>query len=322
MNKANRQVYMKVTLANHTKTILKPLEEISAEFNLEITELHNQPVTEVLNTGMPEMVIINWIDGMNAEICSAIKKIKAMKSHPFILLIGTKDTVTDLTEGVTSGADDYIAIPFTKDELKLKLRIVKKHIDLNNTLLKTKKKLIKFAKEDPITSVLNRRALLDEMLNEMGRASRRGDFTCSIMINLHNYNDLLNEFGTKVFDAFLGEFAGRLKKSIRPYDKIGRFEVSRFVIFLPHARNEEAEKVAERIIKNLQSKKFKYKDNYIGPCVSIGISELDPEDVEKKGKPDDHLMNDLVLESFIRRSEFATTTACEKGDNKIEIYTF
>jgi len=313
---------MKVTLANHTKTILKPLEEVSSDFNLEITELYNQPIVEVLNTGMPGLVIINWIDGMNDEICSAIKKIKNMKSRPFILLIGTKDNTNDLAEGIFSGADDYIFIPFSKDELKLKLNVIKKQIDLNNTLLKTKKKLIKFAKEDPITSVLNRRALLDEILNEMGRASRRGDYTCSIMINLHNYEDLLNKFGTKVFDAFLAEFASRLKKSIRPYDKIGRFEPSRFVIFLPHARNDDAEKVAERMIKNLESKKFRYKDDYISPCVSIGISELDPDDVENNGKSDNYQMNDLILESFIRRSEFATTTACEKGDNKIEIYTF
>lgn len=313
---------MKLTLANHTKTILKPLEEIASDFNLEITELHNQPVIEVLNTGIPDLVIINWIDGMNNEICSAIKKIKSMKSHPYILLIGTKDTANDLSEGISSGADDYITIPFTKDELKLKFHIIKKHMDINSTLVKTKKKLIKFAKEDPVTSVLNRRALLDEMLNEMGRASRNGDFACSIMINLHNYDEMLNQFGTKVFDSFLGEFASRLKKSIRPYDKIGRFEITRFVIFLPHARNEDAQKVAERIIKNLESKKFRYRDEYISPCVSIGISELDPDDVEKNGKPDDRLINDLVLESFIRRSEFATTTACEKGDNKIEIYTF
>jgi len=313
---------MKVTLANHTKTILKPLEEIAAEFSLEITELHNQPVSEVLNTGMPNLVIINWIDGMNKEICLAIKKIKNMKSRPFILLIGTKDTANDLSEGVTSGADDYITIPFTKDELKLKMHVIKKHIDLSGNLLKTKKKLIKYAKEDPVTSVLNRRALLDEMLNEMGRASRNGEFACSIMINLHNYNDLMNQFGTKVFDAFLAEFAARLKKSIRPYDRIGRFEFSRFVIFLPRARSEDAEKVAGRMIKNLQSKKFKYRDEYLDPCVSIGISELSPDDVEKSGKPDDNQMNDLILESFIRRSEFATSTACEKGDNKIEIYTF
>lgn len=313
---------MKVTLANHTKTLLKPLEEIAPDYKLEITELHNQPLVEVLNTGMPELVIINWIDGMNDDICSGIKKIKSMKTRPYILLIGTRDSVNDLSEGIIAGADDFISIPFSKDELKLKFQVIKKNIDLNSNMVKIRKKLIKYAKEDPVTSVLNRRALLDEMLNEMGRASRNGDFTCSIMINLHNYNDLLNERGTKVFEAFLGEFAGRLKKSIRPYDKIGRFEFSRFLIFLPHAKNNDAEKVAERIIKNLQSKKFRYKESYIEPCISIGISELDPAHVENTGKPGDNQMNDLILESFIRRSEFATSTACEKGENKIEIYKF
>ncbi len=313
---------MKIILANHTKTILKPLVEIADEFNLEITEHLNQPLSAIQKADTPDIVMINWIDGMNSETCSAIASIKKMKNRPYILLIGTKDTATHLTEGVIAGADDYITIPFTKDELKLKFHVMIKHIEVGSSAVKARKKLIKFAKEDPVTSVLNRRALLDEMMNEMGRASRRGDFTCSIMINLHNYDELHDEFGTKVFNSFLSEFAARLKKSIRPYDRIGRFDTSRFSIFLPHARNNDAEKVAKRIIKNIQSKKFKYKNDYIDPCISIGISELDPGDVESNGRPEDHQMNSLILESFIRRSEFATTAACEKGDNSIEIYNF
>jgi diguanylate cyclase (GGDEF)-like protein len=313
---------MKVALINHTKTILKPLEEIAPALKMEIAEIHDQPLIKAISADMPDMLIINWIDGTTGETCETIKKIKSMKGHPFILLIGTKDAAAELSDAIASGADDSITIPFTKDELKLKFNIIKKNIELNNNLQKTRKKLIKHAKEDPVTSVLNRRALLDEIMNEMGRASRQSDYACSIMINVHNYYDLLNKFGTKVFDSFLGEFASRLKKSIRPYDKIGRFETSRFLLFLPHAKSTDAEKVAQRIIKKIQSKKFRYKDDYIEPCVSIGISELDPEHVESSNKPDDKIMNDLILESFIRRSEFASTTACEKGDNKIVVYTF
>jgi len=313
---------MKAALINHTKTILKPLEEIAPALKMEIREIQNQPLVKALSTDMPDILIINWIDGSTDETCQTIKKIKSLKGHPFILLIGTKDNATDLSEGITAGADDSIIIPFTKDELKLKFNVIKKNINLNKNLHNTKKKLIKHAKDDPVTSVLNRRALLDEMMNEMRRASRQGDYACSIMINVHNYYDLLDKFGAKVFDSFLGEFASRLKKSIRPYDKIGRFETSRFLLFLPHAKSTDAEKVAQRIIKKIQSKKFRYKDEYIEPCVSIGISELDPGHIESTNKPDDKIMNDLILESFIRRSEFASTTACEEGDNKIVIYTF
>ena len=313
---------MKISLTNHTKTILKPLEDISSELNLDITEINIQSVNESLKTVTPDLAIINWTDNMSEEIFAIIKKFKAVKSPPHILLLGIKETAKGLMKGISAGADDYLIMPYTKDELKLKINVIKKHINTNNTLIKTKRKLIRYAKEDPVTSVLNRRALLDEMLNEMKRSSRRGDFICSIMINLHNYNELLEKLGVKVFDIFLGEFAAKLKKSIRPYDKIGRFDLSRFIIVLPQARNDDAQKVAERMIKNIQSQRFKYKDSYIEPHVSIGISELDPEDMKRDDKLDDHVINDLILESFIRRSEFATSNADGKGKNKIEIYTF
>ncbi|MCL2155386.1 MAG: diguanylate cyclase, partial [Leptospirales bacterium] len=316
------EVNMKISLTNHTKTILKPLEDISSEFNLDITEINTHTIDESLKTITPDLAIINWIDNMAEETDAVIKKFKATKKPPFILLLGTKEITQGLMSGISSGADDYLLMPFTKGELKLKFNVIKKNINTNNALIKTKRKLIKYAKEDPVTSVLNRRALLDEMLSEMGRAARRGDFICSIMINLHNYNELLEQLGIKVFDIFLGEFSAKLKKSIRPYDKIGRFDLSRFIIFLPQARNADAEKVAERIIKNIQSKKFKFNDYYIEPVVSIGISELDPDDMQKNDKLDDHAINDLILESFIKRSEFATSTADEKGENKIEVYTF
>jgi len=310
---------MKIFLTNHTKTILKPLADVSSELKLSITEIDTHSIDESLKTTIPDLAIVNH---MNEETDIIIKKIKAVKTPPFILLLGTKEAIKGLMNGISSGADDYLIMPFTKDELKLKINVINKHIITHKSLIKTKKKLLRYAKEDPVTAVLNRRALLDEMLNEMGRSARKGDFICSIMINLHNYNELLNKLDIKVFDIFLGEFASKLKKSIRPYDKIGRFDLSRFIIFLPQARNADAEKVAQRIIKNIQSQKFKFKESYIEPSVSIGISELDPDDMRRDPKLDDHVINDLILESFIRRSEFATSTANEKGKNKIEIYTF
>jgi GGDEF domain-containing protein len=123
-------------------------------------------------------------------------------------------------------------------------------------------------------------------------------------------------------NVLLAEFSAKLKRCIRPYDKIGRFETSRFLVFLPNTVSADARKVAERMIARLQEKKFKFNDAIIEPCVSIGISELDPFDLGKTNDSETLMMNDLILESFIRRSEFASRQACEKGKNTIEIYTF
>ena len=313
---------MKISITNHTKTILKSLEDVSSELNLEIAEIDTHSIDESLKTITPELAIINWTDSMYKEIDTIIKKLKGSKTSPYIILLGTKETFQGLANGISAGADDYFIMPFTKDELKLKIHVIKKHLSTNKALIKTKSKLIKHIKEDPATLVLNRRALLDEMLNEMKRSTRRGDFICSIMVILRNYDELLNKLGIKAFDIFLSEFASKLKKSIRPYDKIGRFDQSRFIIFLPQARNANAEMVAGRMIKNIQSQKFKHNNDYIEPHVSIGISELDPDDMQKNDKSDDHVKNDLILESFIRRAEFASSTANEKGKNQIEVYSF
>jgi len=313
---------MKAVLVNHTKTTMKAIEEAGPSLKLEIIISDIDSLDSVIEKETPEVVILNWVDGMAPGNCASIKKSKSKKGKVYLILTGSRESVHELSEGVKAGADDFILFPFTREEIIARINIAERAIGLNVSLNKTKRKLIKHAKEDPVTTTLNRRALIDEISNEIGRAARRNEFTCAIMINLHNHEEIQKDFGLKIFDAFLGEFASRLKKSIRPYDKIGRFEFARFLIFLPHTRSEDSKKVAERIIKKIQQKKFKHRDKYLDPCISIGISELDPSDVVRGGDSETLLINELILESFIRRSEFATTSACEKGDNSIEIYTF
>ena len=313
---------MKVCLINHTKTILKPVNELSKEMNLEVIAADDSGPEITVKTENPQIVLLNWSDKEALSICSSIRSMKSPKGYIHILLIGIKETSSQLDEAIESGADDFILMPFSKEELKTRLLIAEKHIETRNGLTRAKKKLIKHAKEDPITSVLNRRSLFDEILNEMGRAARKGDFSTAMMINLKNMQDLLKDLGPKVVDSFLGEFSRRLKKSIRPYDKIGRYDNSRFLIFLPATNSENSHIVADRIVQKLGSSRFTYKDKLISPCVSIGISELDPDDIGKNIGNEDILINDLIMESFIRRSEFASDSACEEGDNQIKIYTF
>ncbi|HOK02109.1 MAG TPA: diguanylate cyclase [Spirochaetota bacterium] len=313
---------MKALLVNQTRTLTKAIEELGLSSGFDLISSNIDSIEESIKEHSPEVIILNWSEGLNPAVCSDIKKIKIKSGYIYLIVIGTKDSMKGLLEGVRSGADDFLLIPFSREEVLAKITVARRVIELNRSFIKTKKKLLKFAKEDPVTSLLNRRALIDEIQSEMGRASRQNEFASAIMINLINYDEIQRDFGLKVFDAFLAELASRLKKSIRPYDKIGRFEFSRFLIYLPHARSEDAKKVAERIIKKIQEKKFKYKDKYIEPCLTIGISELDPSDMVKGGDAETQLINELILESFIRRSEFATTSACEKGSNAIEIYTF
>jgi signal transduction histidine kinase/class 3 adenylate cyclase/ActR/RegA family two-component response regulator len=62
------------------------------------------------------------------EVCREIRK-KHLASELPVIMITAKDQVTDLMEGLASGANDYLAKPFSKNELLARL---KTHLNLYN----------------------------------------------------------------------------------------------------------------------------------------------------------------------------------------------
>ncbi len=313
---------MKICLINHTKTTMKPIEDLAQELNLQIITADPENAINTIKDEAPSVILLNWTDNSTLDISLSIRQIKLKSGYIYIIITGTKDITEKLFMAVSESADDYFFMPFSKDELMIKLHLATKNIELNNRVTATKRKLIMHAKEDPVTGALNRRALLDEILNEMGRAARKNELSCTIMINLINYDEMLTESGQKALDSFMGEFSRILKKSVRPYDKLGRYDPDRFLIFLPNTNNTDAKIVAERIVTGIESKKFRFKESVFQPCISMGISELNPSDMGESKNSEVLLINDLIMDSFIRRAEMASNKACEKGSNKIEIYTF
>jgi diguanylate cyclase (GGDEF)-like protein len=99
---------------------------------------------------------------------------------------------------------------------------------------------MKFAKEDPITGLLNRRALLDEALVEMGRSRRENKFFSAIMISLNNLRDIIERDCALKGNSLLLETAKILRKHCRTYDKIGRYGISQILLLLPDAKVEQA----------------------------------------------------------------------------------
>jgi diguanylate cyclase (GGDEF)-like protein len=301
---------------------MKPVEDLAGELNLEIVTADPENALNAIKKQGSAVALINWADNSTLDLCLSIRQIKLKNRYIHIILTGTKDMTEEFFMAISESADDYIYMPFSKNELMIKLHIAARNIELNNRLTATKKKLVMHAKEDPITGILNRRALLDEILNEMGRAARKDEFSCTIMINLKNYDEMLTESGHKALDSFMAEFSRRLKKSIRPYDKIGRYDSGRFLLYLPNTNNINAKVVAKRIVAGIESRKFRFRDSVFEPCISMGISELNPADMGDSKNSEAILINDLIMDSFIRRAEMASDRACEKGDNNIEIYTF
>jgi two-component system cell cycle response regulator len=313
---------MNLLLINSTKSfhgaVLSALKKYKA--NVITSEGLGDVMVEIQKFNI-NIALVNWSTGdINIEeLCKKIRKFKHTR-YIYILVVVSREREEYITGFLEAGANDFVFKPFGKDELISRIRIAEKIIKLEEDMIRNKKRIMKLVKEDPITGLYNRRSLLDEVLKEMGRASRDMKFISAMMIEINYYNELASRYGLPVMDELIHESSRRLKNSCRPYDKLGRYTVSDFLLFLPDSGKLNAENVAKRIIAAMVKKPFYIKGNKIDLVLGIGISELDPKEISKNNTIDSNLLNDLVLDGLIKKAETAVKKALKLGDNRIQVF--
>jgi diguanylate cyclase (GGDEF)-like protein len=119
--------------------------------------------------------------------------------------------------------------------------------DRTAALLAANSELERLATHEPVTGLLNRRAILarlDAQFGDGGEATRR--FGC-VLVDLDNFKRVNDTLGHAAGDAVLREMAGRIGASLRGDDVLGRFGGDEFLVVLPGADAETVEAVARRI---------------------------------------------------------------------------
>ena len=115
---------------------------------------------------MPEM------DGV--DVCRRVRARETLQPPYMILLtaLGDKDSVVT---GLEAGADDYVGKPYDPDELRARLEVGRRLVELNDELLEAQHALEILARTDALTGVLNRGAIVEELEREVERARREGE---------------------------------------------------------------------------------------------------------------------------------------------------
>lgn len=120
---------------------------------------------------------------------------------------------------------------------------------------------------DPLTGLLNRRALFDRFgLDEIDR--RTGVLT----FDLDHFKRVNDEFGHGVGDHVLRRFAMVLSDSLRGSDVAARIGGEEFVAILPNSTPERAHQVAERIRTGFAGLVLETDKGSLQCTVSVGIA--------------------------------------------------
>lgn len=173
------------------------------------------------------------------------------------------------------------------------------------TRKQVEEKIHRLAFYDPLTSLPNRRLLIDRLHQALAVAARSGARGAVLFMDLDNFKPLNDTHGHEAGDLLLAEVARRLTACVRKVDTVARFGGDEFVVVLNELGKEDAECrehaaiVARKILAALaqpyelisrpgeSAQRIVHKD--VG--ASIGVALFDPESsAENVLKWADHAM--------------------------------
>ena len=139
------------------------------------------------------------------------------------------------------------------------------------------KNLIRLAHQDSLTGLMNRRAFLKRLDEEIGRAQRYHSELCYMVIDIDHFKHINDTHGHPAGDAVLKSFAATLREVIRSSDFVGRIGGEEFAVALPNTSLTLGNELAERIRKHIAGQRVQYGGEHIAYTISIGVSPYLPD---------------------------------------------
>lgn len=138
-------------------------------------------------------------------------------------------------------------------------------------------KLYYLATTDTKTQLYNYRYFSSELKHELAISERYGRPLSLIIIDIDDFKKINDTYGYLRGDEILQLVATIIKSNARETDVAARFGGEEFVILMPETKEEEAEKMAERLRSLIMADKFLFNYHI---TVSIGVAQNFP--VEQK----------------------------------------
>jgi DNA-binding response OmpR family regulator len=133
---------MKILLAEDDFSTRTILNSILTKWGYEVIATDNgQAALEaMLEKEAPQLAVLDWMmpemDG--PEVCRRLRQEKG-EDPLYLILLTARGESGDIVQGLDSGADDYIAKPYDKEELRARVNVGRRIINLQKELREKEK---------------------------------------------------------------------------------------------------------------------------------------------------------------------------------------
>lgn len=256
-------------------------------YQVEVAVDGSEAVAKLEQPGAPQLAVLDWMmPGLEGpDVCRRVRQI-VDRPYAYILLLTARGQKDDLLRGLEAGADDYLTKPFDSQELRARLSVGERILDLQRNLIQAREELRFRACHDVPTGLANRGAVLEAANREYSRQSReRGSFGL-IIIDLDHFKSVNDTYGHLCGDEVLREAARRLSDSVRVYDTVGRYGGEEFLVIAPAIDGPGTLALAERIRRAIEDPAISTEAGPVHITASCGVAV---SDWEHAFKPDDLL---------------------------------
>ena len=147
----------------------------------------------------------------------------------------------------------------------------------NQELQKALATISSLARTEPLTGLLNRRALEEMAVQAIARCRRESQPICVLMCDIDHFKPLNDEHGHGVGDELLIGLAQRLRQTFRECDLVSRWGGEEFVCLLPGTCAKAAEAAIQRLREELVAHPIETSIGPIGVTLTWGVAEIEED---------------------------------------------
>ena len=257
----------------------------------------------------PRLVLMDWMmPGFSGvEVCRKLRA-RHTEQYIYVILLTARHDPQDVIEGLESGADDYLAKPCNPVQLRARIRIGERILQVQGDLIQARE-LVRFkSTHDLLTGAWSRGSTLDMLERELSRAGREHRPLGLILIDFDHFKNVNDSWGQLAGDTVLREATLRILSSIRIYDIVGRFGGEEFLILLPGCDTAAVANKAQRICRIIAGAPLQTASGLIWLTASLGAFSASPNECP-------------MSESVLRAVNVALSRAKERGRNRVEMFS-
>jgi two-component system, cell cycle response regulator len=257
--------------------------------------------------GTPKLVLLDWVlpdlDGI--EICQRVRHAGAEGRYVYIILLTGKEGREHMLDAMKAGADDFLPKPFDEMELKARMLVGKRIVDLQEELVSARESMRHAATHDGLTGLTNRCEILDMLERELERARRAKQPVGVILGDVDHFKKVNDTLGHLFGDEALREVARRLKSQLRVYDGVGRYGGEEFLLILPNCDLENVLARANALRELIGGTPVAYSGEEKTITMSMGVAVS-------------NCVGKSEIEGLLNHADAGLYSAKEHGRNRVE----